>query len=265
MVFAMASVTLVAGCAQSIDGRYADDALAHTISELVANNALVSNGFVEPSFHADLRATAVLHQANSHALPSVDAHALAQLCDHYLTVVPHSQSLEEISHLVPMDQFQQVIDFIGCLETAPPNFRASQDDPMTFLTAIATWLDLPGSDPDHVNTAEIEAAISALPESEGTSAWTHWMCQRITTSVATSHCDHLPAAQQPIQATTTEELMDARAWIELGQELDQQLLNEILAIEVTDALDAEQILRITTLAGNMDQVLPSGCLAAVSS
>lgn len=233
--------------------------LATAITVSVAENGLVSRGLKGGEQIPDLRATSVLHQAGIPSLPVAHPDGLESVCKTYAGAIPPQQLADEVSHIFPGDAFGRAIDKLDCASLSPPSREPGMsDDPQHHVVLAATWTGLPGVDPEDLPEDQIRAALQELPPEQGKTPWIHWNCKTISEAInAQDLCDSLPSLNPVTKISSTEELMNLRAQIELGVETSDDLVKAATEIVVQDALDAEQVLRISRLRGHGSTQLQS--------
>jgi hypothetical protein len=252
------ATTLVGCTADAADdqssGRFATAELERAIQGLVADNGLISVSPVSGEKTVDLLATSVLHRSGAAALPSPSKGDITDMCRRYGDAVPPLQVSGELRTIVSDDDFVSAAADAECITLDAPQFEVGKSqDAQQFLLSAATWVGLPGVDHAELDVSQVQAAVSELPEMESTSPWSHWTCETVALAMEEAQlCSALPPAQEVTQLTTTEELMNLRAAVELSQRaesstVDPELLEQVPLIPVQDALDAEQVQRISEL------------------
>ena len=241
--------------------------LATTITVSVAENGLVSRGLKGGRQTPDLRATSVLHQAGIPNLPAAHPEGLESVCETYADSIPPQQLADEVSHIFPDDEFGRAIAKLNCASLSPPSREPGMpSDPQHYVVLAATWTRLPGVEPEDLSEDQVRAALQELSPEQGKTPWIHWNCKIISEAInAQNLCNSLPSLNPVTKASSTEELMDLRAQIELGLETSDELVKTTMEIAVQDALDAEQILRISRLKGRESTQLQSWLEQEVNS
>ena len=223
--------------------------LATVITTYVADNGLVSRGMKGGEPIPDLRATGVLHQADIPDLPAARLEGLENVCKAYAETIPPQQLASEVNHIFSDAEFSQAISKLDCASLSPPVREPGEPvNPQHYVTLTATWAKLPGINPKDLPADQIQAALQEIPPERGRTPWVHWNCRTISIAIGSQNlCDILPSLTSVTKISSTEELMDLRAQIELGVEMDDDLVKAAMDIPVQDALDAEQVLRISQL------------------
>lgn len=255
LVVATALVSCSANTAEEeSSGQFATEELEKAIQGLVADNGLVSVSPVAAEKTMDLLATSVLHRSGAAALPSPSEGDITNMCRSYGGSVPPLQLSGELKSIISDKNFVSAAASTDCITLDAPRFEAGKSqDAQQFLFSAATWVGLPGVEYTSLDVSQIEAALSELPKAESTSPWSHWTCETVAVAMEEDDlCSDLPPAQQVTQITTTEELMNLRAAVELSRQagpaaFDRKLLEQVPLIPVQDALDAEQVQRISEL------------------
>lgn len=247
-------------------GQFATEELEKAIRGLVADNGLISVSPVAAEKTVDLLATSVLHRSGAAALPSPSEGDISNMCRSYGDAVPPLQLSGELKTIIDDDEaFISVATSADCITLDAPHFEAgTSQDAQQFLLSAATWVGLPGVDRASLDVSHIRSAVSELPPAESVSPWSHWTCETVAIAMNEGDlCSSLPPAQPVTQVTTTEELMNLRAAVELAQQggdllpVDSYLLEQVPLIPVQDALDAEQVQRISELEGLPTEKLQS--------
>ena len=241
--------------------------LATTITVSVAENGLVSRGLKGGRQTPDLRATSVLHQAGIPNLPAAHPEGLESVCETYADSIPPQQLADEVSHIFPDDEFGRAIVKLNCTSLSPPSREPGMpSDPQHYVVLAATWTRLPGVEPEDLSEDQVRAALQELSPEQGKTPWIHWNCKIISEAInAQNLCNSLPSLNPVTKVSSTEELMDLRAQVELGLETSDELVKTTMEIAVQDALDAEQILRISRLKGRESTQLQSWLEQEVNS
>lgn len=227
--------------------------LATAIATYVADNGLVSRGMNkggEPI--PDFRATSVLHQAGIPDLPAARLEGLENACKTYAEIIPPQQLASEVNYIFPEDEFSRAVSKLDCASLSPPVRESGGPiSPQQYATLAAMWVTLPGINPKDLPEDQVQTALQEIPPERGRTPWVHWNCRTISISIDSQNlCDTLPSLNPVTKISSTEELMDLRAQIELGIETDDDLVKAAMNIPIQDALDAEQVLRISQLKGH---------------
>ena len=235
---------------QSQSSGYLTTELASAITASVAENGLVTQGMKAGEPYLDLRATSVLHQAGIPDLPTPNPDGLKNVCRVYGDSVPPQQLAGELSHIFTGDDFKQAIEELDCVSLSAPSRTSQEGDPQHYMVLAATWAGLPGISPKDLSEDHVRTAIQELSPAQGKTPWVHWNCQIISKAIGVQDlCDELHPVNPVTEISSTEELMNLRAQLEMGIEAEDNLVTSAVELTVQDALDAEQILRISKQTG----------------
>ena len=225
--------------------------LATIITTYVADNGLVSRGMKGGEPIPDLRATGVLHQTDIPDLPAARLDGLENVCKAYAETIPPQQLASEVNRIFPDAEFSQAISKLDCASLSPPARESGgPTNPQHYVTLAATWVALSGINPKDLPEEQVQAALKEISPERGRTPWVHWNCKTISIAISSQNlCDALPSLDPVTKISSTEELMDLRAQIELGVEANDDLVKAAMDIPIQDALDAEQVLRISQLKG----------------
>jgi hypothetical protein len=245
-------------------GQFATAEIEQVIRESVTDNGLVSMRPANTEKPIDLLATSVLHRAGAADLPQPDSAALGHMCATYGALIPPHQVSGELGDILPSKRFLRAAGELDCVTLEAPTFRpGANQDAQQFLLAAATWSTLPGTARESLAADDVRAAVAGLSEDDAASAWSHWTCRATAEAIgAPGVCDGLAPVRTIGQLTSTEELMELRATAELARHpgyppAPAELVDLALELPVHDALDAQQIQRISELSGK-----PGGNLQA---
>lgn len=251
--------TAMVGCTvdaaeERASGQFATAELETAVEGLIADNGLISVAPVSAEKTMDLLATSVLHRSGAAVLPTPTTGDVEKMCRTSADTVPHLQLSGELRSIVTDEELISAAASADCITLDAPHFNAGKsEDAQQFLLSAATWVGLPGVDYTSLNATHIMSAVEELPDAEASSPWTHWTCQTVGDALGNpSLCSALPPARSVTQVTGTEELMNLRAAVELAQKpgapgVDPNLIAKVPLLPVQDALDADQIQRISQL------------------
>lgn len=240
------------GEAESIE--FAQHDFKRVINDSKGSNGLISMNEIDGKSNFDLMASSVLHEADGADPISVDVDKIKEVCEDYGEEVPVHQRSAEIATLLTPSEFRNIDKKLECVGIEPPRYKGDgYEDPQQFLLAVNYWVYLPGIDEKDVPVEQIKDAFSELPQEAQSNPWNHWICQNLSKKSGKSVvCKDSHSMKMVDQLSSTEDLMQLRAAVELNNEYGypsppEELVKESLNIPVVDALDAQQIQRISEI------------------